>query len=83
MCSQKDPYKNVYSSPICNNHKLEVAQCPSTGGWINKLWHILTITKIVLGNKKNELLMHETTLINSKKYYIGPSLVNVQCTGPI
>lgn len=58
-------------------------KCPSTGGWINKSWHSLTTTKIVLGNKKNELLMHKTTLINSKKYYIGPSLVNVQCTGPI
>lgn len=26
MCSQKDSHRNVYSSPICNNHKLEMAQ---------------------------------------------------------
>lgn len=49
-------------------------KCPSTGEWINKLWHILTIRKIVLGNKKNEQLMRKTTLINSKNITLGQAL---------
>lgn len=49
-------------------------KCPSTGGWINKWWHTLTITKMVLGNKKNEQLMHKTTLINSKNVTLGQVL---------
>lgn len=49
-------------------------KCPSAGGWINKWWHTLTITKMVLGNKKNEQLMHKTTLLNSKHVTLGQVL---------
>lgn len=50
------------------------AKCPSIGEWVNKLWYIHTITKIILCNKKNKLLMQKTTLINSKNIILGQVL---------
>lgn len=50
------------------------SKCPSTGDWINKLWYIHALTKIVLSNKENELLMHKTTLINNKNIILGQVL---------
>ena len=57
-------------------------KCPSTGEWINKLWYSHTIN-LILSNKKNELLIHATTLINIKKYFVKPSVGKLRSTGQI
>ena len=50
-------------------------KCPSTGGWINKPWCIHTI-KLILSSKKNEQLIHATTLINIKNIMLSHTLAN-------
>ena len=50
-------------------------KCPSTGGRINILWYIHTI-KLILSNKKNELLIRATTLINIKNIMLSQVLAN-------
>ena len=50
-------------------------KCPSTGGWINKLWCIQTI-KLILSSKKNEQIIHATTLINIKNVMLSQALAN-------
>lgn len=56
VCPQKDLYRNVYSSFICNNPNFGTTQMSITGECINKLWHIHTIESYS-AVKRNKLPM--------------------------
>lgn len=51
-------------------------KCLSSGEWNKQMWHIHTI---VLSNKKNKLLIHKITLINSKNIMLNKVLAKRAC----
>ena len=63
-------YLNVHHNFIHNDPIWKQQNVPSTGEWINKLWHIYTM-EYYLALKKNpdELLIHKMTWIEFQKHY--------------
>ena len=63
ICPHKNIYTNVYSSIIHTRQKVEIAKCPPSDEWVNKMWSIPAVKycSIIKGHK---VPMHATMWSN-------------------